>query len=253
MLPGKLKWLMTALVLATAAAGGCGGNEEVTADLIRRVGPEMRVDGNVNKKQWASAQTINIQTNTFAETKKYQSPTIVKAVYNDEALFLLFVSQDEHIVAKHTQLNSSVSEDDCVEFFAVPQPSKNNDYFNLEINCVGTMLMGFGPEAQSWEDLDSRKGITQEQAKQVEIYHSLPGPTKKAHKSDKQWIIECKIPFSLLKDFAAADRPKSGDLWNVNFYRCGGKVDEVHASWQSVPKGGIGFHQPKFFAPLRFE
>ena len=227
--------------------------QEYAAYVIRRVGPEMKVDGNINKEQWQQAKAIDIKKNTFGEKKEYQSPTVAKAVYNDEGLFLLFVSQDEHIVANHTKLNSEVSRDDCVELFAMPQPSKNNDYFNLEINCVGTVLMHFGPEALNSKEYEARKKISRKQVGSLEIYRSVTGRTKKPRLDDKQWIIEYKIPFALLKEFAGIDRVQSGDVWRINLYRCGSLVDEVHASWQRVPREGRGFHQPRFFAPVRFE
>lgn len=241
------------MLFAAGMFYGCAGAEEEVAYLIRRVGPDMKVDGNVNKPQWQSAQKIRIEQIFMEGTEGRKSPTTAKAVYNDEGLFLLFVSQDEHIVATHTEANSSVSQDDCVEFFAVPRPGENNDYFNLEINCVGMALLRYGPEVKTWDESAAKPLAGLEQIEQLEIYHSVPGPTKQASPDDKEWIIECKVPFEMLKDFAGIDKPRSGTIWRANFYRCGDMVGEASVSWQKLDREGLGFHQPRCFAPVRFE
>ena len=241
-----------AMLFAAAIVPGCSDQGDGTAYVIKKVGPDMKVDGDIHKPQWQLAQTIHIKENPFNEQGR-QSPTTAKAVYNDQALFLLFISQDQHIVAKNTEPNSQVSNDDCVEFFASPWPDKSTDYFNLEINCVGTALLRFGPEVKTWEQARAKRKAEPRIIKRLEIYHSIPGPTKDAHPDDKQWVIECKLPFALLKDFAEIEPPSSGTLWRANFYRCGAQVGEIPASWLKLDKKGLGFHQPRCFGPVRFE
>ena len=239
-------------LFAAAMLPACSDQGDDAAYVIRRVGPDMKIDGNINKPQWQLAQAIHIKENPFDE-KGRQSPTTAKAVYNHQALFLLFVSQDEHIVARNTVPNSQVSDDDCVEFFASPWPDKSTDYFNLEINCVGTVLLRFGPECQTWKEARAKRKADPQLIERLEIYHSVPGPTKEATPADKEWIIECKVPFTMLKDFAGLESPQSGTVWRANFYRCGAKVGEIPASWQKLDKKGLGFHQPRYFGPVRFE
>ena len=213
----------------------------------------MAVDGDVNKPQWQSAQDIRIDQLFEEGSEGRRSPTTAKAVYNDEALFLLFVSKDDHIVARQTEANSQVCKDDCVEFFAVPRPGESNDYFNLEINCVGTVLLHWGHECKTWDEVRERLAASVEQIGRLEIYHSVPGPTKQAQPSDKQWVIECKVPFEMLKEFAGIEQPGSGTVWRGNFYRCGDLVGEAGVTWQRLDKAGLGFHQPSGFTPITFE
>ena len=72
----KLARAFVAVVLTSSIFRGCAVNNQETAYVIRRVGTEMKVDGDVNKDQWQLAKDIRITINTFGQEKKYQSPTI---------------------------------------------------------------------------------------------------------------------------------------------------------------------------------
>lgn len=239
------------MLFAAGMLGGCGAGD--AEYVIRRVGADMKVDGDVNKSQWQSAQEIRIEQVFLEYAEGRQSPTTAKAVYNEEALFLLFVSNDDRIEATHTEPNSMVSKDDCVEFFAVPRPGESNDYFNLEINCVGAVLLRYGPECKTWDEVRAKPLAIVEQIGRLEIYHSVPGPTKQAGPDDREWIIECKVPFEMLRELAGVEQPGSGTVWRANFYRCGDMVGEAAVSWQRLDENGLGFHQPRKFAPMAFE
>ena len=56
---------------------------------------------------------------------------------NNNDIWLKYYVTEENILAKHTDTNSAVSRDSCVEFFF--DPLGDGNYYNFEINCIGTV------------------------------------------------------------------------------------------------------------------
>nr|WP_315814589.1 carbohydrate-binding family 9-like protein [Paraflavitalea speifideiaquila] len=62
--------------------------------------------------------------------------------YQENYLFLKYFVAEKAIRAVSNQVNGIVWEDSCVEFFIAFDEAA---YYNLEFNCIGTTLIGFGP------------------------------------------------------------------------------------------------------------
>jgi len=173
--------------------------------------------------------------------------TVVRVLYDDESIYLRFRCEDRHIYAETTELNGRVYEDSCVEFFATIDPEAGPDYFNLEINCCGQILMGFGP------DCYQRTPITPQLASRIRIETSLAGPTKVESPGDNGWWVAVAVTFEMLSEFASQPvSPAPGTIWRANFYRCGGRTDPQYACWNHVDAPEPDFHRPEFFGELIF-
>ena len=203
--------------------------------------------GQIDVEPWASAVPIAIDNYPWY-TGGQKQPTEARAVYDERAIYVQFRCQDRHIFAQATELNGPVYEDSCVEFFASPDPSRSGEYFNLEINCCGTFLMGFGPARHP-----ERRRITPELASQIEIATLIGGPIKEEADTDEQWWAAAAIRFETLSEFIGRDiYPRLGDIWRGNFYRCGGKTDPQLACWNPIELPKPNFHSPQFFGELHF-
>ena len=53
------------VVFFAGMIAGCGGEKDDVVYLIRRVGADMKVDGDVNKPAWRLAKPIHIEQNPF--------------------------------------------------------------------------------------------------------------------------------------------------------------------------------------------
>jgi len=214
--------------------------------LVRKVEGPLMLDGDVSKPEWTLAEAREIGEFLWYRRGKKQRTTF-KALYSDAALYLLFECEDIHIYSECTELNGPVYQDSCVEFFATPHPDRGPHYFNLEMNCCGFFLVGYGP------DRNHRTRIDATLASRVSIFHSVPGPTKEESEDDDGWVIEAEVPFEMLAEFARADAPNSGTQWRFNAYRCGGKTDDQYAAVFPIDVPNPDFHRPDFFGPMRFE
>ena len=95
--------------------------------------------------------------------------------------------------------------------------------------------------------------VSADLAKQVQVYHSIPGPTKEDSPDDDGWRILAYLPFRLLEEFTGEPSyPKKGTAWTANFYRCGGATDDQHACWSSIEVPEPDFHHPEAFGRIIF-
>ena len=198
---------------------------------------------------WKEAKALKVSQFPW-HTAGDKQMTIVRVVYDEQAIYAQFMCEDKHIFAETTELNGPVCKDSCVEFFATIEPQKRPDYFNLEINCCGTFLLGFNGSGQNCV-------ITPELARRITVASSVPGPTKDESPADNGWWVAVRLPFDVIAELSGRPvTPASGTIWGANFYRCGGKTDRQHSCW-SAPKPGQfarpAFHQPEYFGTLAFE
>ena len=205
--------------------------------------------GDVDGTDWADAHVLQIDTYPWY-TAGDRQPTAARLLYDDDALWGQFHCRDRHSAAERTELNSAVSLDSCVELFATVDPLARPDYFNLEMNCCGTFLIGYGPARRP------RSAIDEAWARRVEIATSNATPTKAEADDDQAWWVAVRLPWDVLGHLAGKPvRPAAGGEWRANLYRCGGITDPQFATWNPIdtarwPKPD--FHRPEAFGRMIF-
>jgi hypothetical protein len=198
---------------------------------------------------WKKAAVLNIDQFPWYKSGDRQGTT-VRLLYDDQAVYAQFICQDKHSYAVATKVNDPVYRDSCVEFFGSIDPAARPDYFNLEMNCCGTLLMGFNGSRAN------RAQITPELASKIKLVTSVPGPTKEESPADNGWWAAVRLPFEVISDMAGQKvRPTQGTTWRANFYRCGGKTDTQYGCWSPIDtiKYPVpDFHRPEYFGTLIF-
>ncbi len=213
--------------------------------VVGKIPSEIELDGDPSADPWPQLEEIRVDAFLWYRAGEKQQ-TRLRACYSGTRLYLLFQCKDRHISASRTEPNSDVCEDSCVEFFA-SLPEDPGNYFNLELNCCGTMLMGYGPGR------GGRRSIDEELASLIEVYHSVPGPTREESPADEGWVLEIALPFGVLSEFARCPvMVQPGVRWRANFYRCGGITDPQFACWSPVKTPAPDYHRPEHFGVLEF-
>jgi len=195
---------------------------------------------------WQEAEIADVNTYPWYKSgDKWQA--FAQLLYDRERLYFRMVSQDRHIRGIYTRLNEPVYKDSCGELFLLPGTDPAIGYFNYEINCVGTLLMGYGKE---------RKGriyVGPELAGRVAIWHFIPGPIKQESPDDSHWEIEAVIPLAIMHALADFPNPGPGTEWRGNFYRCGDDTSNPQWSvWNPIETPQPDYHRPEFFGRLIF-
>ncbi len=212
---------------------------------VKRIDDEIALDGDVSKQPWAQIEGVEIDCFPWYSGGEKQA-TRVKACYSGTRLYLLFECEDRHISASRTGLNSEVWKDSCVELFA-SLPEDPESYFNLEMNCCGEILMGYGPGRAG------RRMVEPQVASLIEIWHSVPGPSKEESPDDDGWVMEVALPFGALSEFAGCSpMVRPGVKWRANFQRCGGLTDPQSACWSPIESPQPDYHRPEHLGVLEF-
>jgi len=213
--------------------------------VVRRAGGPVRLA--CDDPCWAPADRLTIDEFPWYESGTKQGTTAAM-LYDDSAVYVLFICEDSHIHAREIRPNGDVYLDSCVELFAKPGAGEGDGYFNFEANCCGTVHLGFGPAR------GGRRLAGDDVLAAVAVAGSVPTPTRDETPGDDGWWLAAKLPFAAIGQLAGAKVAAApGAVWRANFYRCGGKTDPQYACWKAIECEKPDFHRPEFFGTLTFE
>lgn len=174
----------------------------------------------------------------------YHPKVSVQIAYNEEELFLQYSVNEQSVKAEVSQSNGKVWTDSCVEFFL--SPDGNDEYYNLEINCIGTALLGFRKKGETTVH------ASYEQIATIRRISSLGNNSFTERKEPTEWQITVAIPWTAF--FKHELKSVSGMKMRGNFYKCGDGLGVPHfVSWTKIKTEKPNFHSPEFFGGLEFE
>lgn len=164
--------------------------------------------------------------------------------YNQDKIFLRFKVVEDNVMATIKEDLGRVWTDSCVEFFLSPEGGEG--YYNIEANCIGSILVGYG------KNRDERENAPLESLRSVVRFPSLGFNPFTKIEGKSEWdlllIIQAKTFFCHeINDF-------SGKKMKANFYKCGDEMETPHfLSWSPVHTAEPDFHQAYFFKEIYFE
>lgn len=174
----------------------------------------------------------------------YHPEVFVQIAYNDDELFLQYKVDEQSVKAAVSQNNGRVWTDSCVEFFLSPE--KNDIYYNLEINCIGTVLLGYRKKG------DPTEHASDELINAIRRISSLGNEPFAEIKKQTQWQVTVAIPWKSF--FKHRLEPVEGKKMRGNFYKCGDELSVPHfVSWTKIKTEKPAFHMPEYFGGLEFE
>ena len=174
----------------------------------------------------------------------YKPEVSVQMAYNENELFLRYKVNEQAVKAEITEHNGPVWTDSCVEFFLSPEG--NDEYYNLEMNCIGTALFGFRKKG---EPATHATGEQIAAIRRISSLGDLPFPEENV---DTRWDITIAIPWETF--FHHALKPIQGKKMRGNFYKCGDGLSVPHfVSWTKIKTDKPSFHVPECFGGLEFE
>jgi len=185
---------------------------------------------------------ILIDTINWAEFP-YKPRVEVSVGYSDNEIFLKYYVNEVYFKAEKTESNQNVFEDSCVEFFVSPE--NDGIYYNLEINGIGTCLLGSGT---------ARANSTRanpEIISKIRRLSSIGNKPVKEKEGEFSWTITVAIPFGVF--FHHKVKELKGKSFRANFYKCGDKLKVPHyVTWSRIGTPNPDYHQPDWFGLLKF-
>ncbi len=164
---------------------------------------------------------------------------------NKNDIWLKYYVTEENILAKHTDTNSAVSRDSCVEFFF--DPLGDGNYYNFEINCIGTIHLAYGPARGNREYVDPN--VIEKYIKAESTLGNQPFAEKKGGHT---WEMTIVIPAEVMTHNKGITL-KGLDA-KSNFYKCGDDTSQKHyVTWNPIETEKPDYHRPEYFGNLFFE
>ncbi len=192
---------------------------------------------------WQGIEEIKIKDYLWRENN-YKPDVIVKACFSDNCIYLSFLVYEQKVTVRYLNVGDPVFKDSCVECFINLFPNETEEYFNIELNAIGTIKMGYGIKR-------NRKYLTASVLKDMKVVTSIKKPVIGFHGSD-YWKLYCAIPINLLEKIT--NKKFKGDNAIGNFYKCGDETEFKHyGMWSLIENPKPDFHLPDYFGKIIFD
>lgn len=161
------------------------------------------------------------------------------AIYRDDRnLYILFLAEDDEIVATHRHHDAPLYEEDVFEVFLAPETLTT--YYEIEVNPLGTTF-----DARIVSPDGHRATMN------ADLEWECLGLWAAVQRTERRTEAIVVIPF------AALDRepPRSGEIWRANLYRIDRSAThgDEYSAWSPTRRTPPDFHVPALFGALRFE
>jgi len=215
---------------------------------VQKAGKKPKSDGDWSGEVWGRVKPIEIKERMGPEPK-YRPAAQAKVLYDEQFVYVIFRVEDKYVKATAQKHQEPVFIDSCVEFFFTPGEDISQGYFNIEINCGGTVVSRHQTAPKT-----NPQPLTEGEIEILKIFHSEPKIVEPEKQQPMVWLIEYRVPYEILKKRCAVTRPAPGVKWRANFYKCGDKTSNPHwLTWSKVDYPEPRFHLPEFFGTLEFK
>lgn len=173
----------------------------------------------------------------------YRPEVSFRIGYTNDAVLLHYKVTEKSVRAHYGKDDDPVYKDSCVEFFI--SPGGDQIYYNLECNCIGTILFGGGePGNRDRADAEVMNTIGRWAGLGTAPFDERIGQT--------EWEVALVVPFTAFYKHRLSSL--SGQDIRANFYKCGDDLTTPHfLSWSPIRVERPNFHLPAFFGVLHFE
>lgn len=208
--------------------------------------PVNKLHNEWNSGLWADIAPLQLEHYMGSEPK-HRPKTEIKLCCDSQCIHFISRVQDKYVRAVNENTPEKVCHDSCVEFFFSPSRNVSKGYFNIEMNCGGTILVNF-QTAPGHNVIDLRNSRDK-----FEIYHSMPVRVEPEVTEPTVWTVAYCFPFELLQDYRPLVKPEKGCQWRANFYKCGDHTSHPHwLTWNRIECDYPDFHRPESFGILDF-
>jgi hypothetical protein len=217
---------------------------------VARAQAAVAFDSNWDGDFWKTIKPLELKH--FMGARPDHFPQVqAKLVYDDHAVYVIFRVNDRFVRAVAQKHQDAVYKDSCVEFFFTPHADVGQGYFNLEMNCGGTMLLHYQRVPRQEPVLLSETDLAQ-----IDVAHSLPKTVDPEITDPTPWTVAYRLPLEIFSKYfpATLQRPAAGVTWRANLYKCADDTSHPHwLTWSPVVFERPDFHRPQSFGSLVFQ
>lgn len=192
----------------------------------------------LDHKSWEKADEISIEKYWSGENAPVGRHFKAKLLWSNLALYVRFeANQNESlIISEKPNLQTKTKglwDRDVCEIFVAPNRNAPRKYFEFEIAPNG-----------EWLDLE----IYQKSASRETDFEYVSGLKSVAKIEKEKVLMAIKIGWK-----AFAKKPKAGDIWLGNIFRCVGSGEtRGFLAWSPTETNAPNFHVPEKFGAFQF-
>jgi len=223
------------------------GHELISQEpLLVKKCSEFNITGKGDNPEWNKTEWFAL-TKLDSEGSDYKSK--FKVLASKKGVYVLFQGEDDKITTSDYKDMDKIWNGDVFEVF-FQTDTKETKYFEYEVNQFEKQLLltiSNSKDGVSWIPFNEYDRNTYGTINKVEIL----GGTQELDAKITSWSAEVFISYKSLGLLSQVP-PKSGTLWNANFYRSDYDTgSEVRWSWSSTIEQS--FHDLDKFLPIKFE
>lgn len=228
----------------------CAADEDGPAKYaVSRIATQ---DGAVpwSDEAWERVEPIELHCH-MGKTPEHFPRVRAKIAYDTSAIYVAFFVNDRYVRAVAEAHQGAVYCDSCVEFFFTPSEVPTAGYFNLEMNCGGTMLLHFQREPRG-----EFVALAAEDIARIDVLHNLPRFVQPEIEQPTDWSVAYRLPVDVVAKYfpGKVAQPRPGVTWRANLYKCADETSHPHwLTWSRVGRPQPEFHRPEWFGTLVFE
>ena len=213
--------------------------------LVKRCN-DFTITGNGSSSEWEKTEW-SMLTKLDREGLDYKSK--FKVLASEKGIYVLFHGEDAKITTADYEDMDKIWNGDVFEVFFHPDPQESM-YFEYEVNQFEKQLLltiSNSKNGVSWIPFNEYDRNTYETINKVEV---LGGPQELDGKITS-WSAEVFIGYKSMGLLASVP-PKSGTVWNANFYRLDYDTGKM-VKWSWSPTIEKSFHELDKFRAIKFE
>jgi hypothetical protein len=192
----------------------------------------------LENESWNASSLIEVSRNWDGSAADPDLHFSAETLWSDDSMYFRFVTgrSSSLVINPRPQTKTKTIglwERDVCEVFIAPNGAEPRKYFEFEVAPTG-----------EWVDLalDSTSG------ERVTDWEYRSGMEVAAESKDRRIVMVMKIPWE-----AFGDKPKPGDVWLGNIFRCVGREpDRGYLAWQPTLTKQPNFHVPERFGKFVF-
>jgi hypothetical protein len=206
------------------------------------------IDGKLDDAAWRDADVITFVVPVTH--KKPLSKTEARVAWDNDYLYVSYRAYDKDIWSVFTERDSATFQEDCLELFVQPNPTRQT-YYNFEINALGTIYDARNVGRDSGGFDHHRWALWNCDGLAVGI--AIEGTINNWQDTDRCWQMEMAVPFAEVHSLGGGS-PKAGDIWRVLLARYDYSVHLPDGAELSTcaPLTKVDFHNSKEWSLLRF-
>ncbi len=218
---------------------------------IRKVIDRVGIGGAWDSPARRHANELEI-THFMTDRSEHRPETRLKMLYDDDKIYGMFLVNDRYVLATHTQYQSDVYMDSCVEVFLEPRPGKG--YFTLEMNCCGHFLAYYIEDATPKGDRFKKyTQIPWDLGHTLRVFGSMGDRVEPEIEAPVTWHVEFSMPFAYFEKYVGPLGSIPGQVWRGNFQKCAFGCSHPHGGAWAPFGPENNFHQPDKFGTIVFE